>query len=133
MILLSKLNPKWIGILRQNSGEGISFDCPVCGPKHNLVAYFSNPLDGQPHAEWQKPLWVRVGDTIEDLTIEPSILYECFHGWVESSKVFDISESPLTFLGVVDGKPQLISTSPKQALEIADKVTKQAKSMLGLN
>lgn len=130
MISLSKLNPKWIGVLRQNSGEGVSFDCPVCGPKHSLAAYFSNPLDGLPHAEWQKPLWVRDGDTLETLSVEPSIQYGCFHGWVENGKTFDVSESPLTFLGVVNGNPQLISTSPKQALTIAEQVLKQAKSML---
>ena len=132
MIPLDKLNPKWIGVLRPNSGEGVQFDCPVCGPKHTLVAYFSNPLDGEPGAKGQNPVWERVGDTLDQLTIHPSINYPCcFHGWIEQGKVFDVKESPLTALLAVDGKPQVVALSPEQAIDVALRVLTTAEKMLG--
>lgn len=92
---LIDLNPKWAGLLRPKSGEGVELDCPVCGPTHRLCAYFSNPLDGQSSAPWQQPTWAREGETFPDLTLAPSIQYPCFHGWIERGQVIDISESPL--------------------------------------
>lgn len=131
MIPLAKLNPKWIGVLRPNSGEGIQFGCPVCGPKHALVAYFSNPLDGQPRAEWQKPVWERVGETFEQLTVRPSMHYPCFHGWVERGRVFGVGESPLTALLTIDGKPQIVALSPEQTINLARQASLAAEKMLG--
>lgn len=111
---LTDFNPKWTGLLRPKSGEGFEFDCPKCnarGVGHRLCVYFSNPLDGQPPAPWQIPMWTREGATFENLTVEPSIQYPCFHGWIEDGIVIDISESPLAF--EFPGKG-IVALSPRQ-------------------
>jgi hypothetical protein len=110
MKALTEFNPEFVGILRQNSGEGISFDCPVCGSNHRLVAYFDVPVDGKEKAVWQTTVWKRSGSSFNDLTLEPSIQYPCFHGWIENGQVIDIRESPAT--AIVNN--QLIALSPMQ-------------------
>lgn len=121
MIPLTNLNPKWNGLLRPDSGEGLSFDCPVCGPKHRLQVFFSNPLDGQSTASWQRQTWKRIGESFDALTIEPSIQYLCFHGWIEDGQVINISESTLSALMVVGGVQRLVALSPKQAAALRSK------------
>lgn len=111
---LRDLNPKWTGLLRPNSGEGMTLDCPRCGPSHKLAVYFSNPVDGLPAASWQTPQWHRDGEKFESLTIKPSIQYPCFHGWIENGDVIDISESPLQVMALIDGRPTLVALSPMQ-------------------
>lgn len=63
-------------------GQGVLFLCPVCfkangGPvgTHSIIVWFSNPLSGpiappemHPHVRW-----TRAGDSIDTLTITPSI------------------------------------------------------------
>jgi Family of unknown function (DUF6527) len=110
---LTDLNPKWLGQLRPNSGEGVAFDCPKCGEKHRLVAYFDNPIDGREAAGWGDK-WHREGEEFETLTVSPSIQYLCFHGWVEDGKVIDISESPATATLMTAQGLRLIALSPKQ-------------------
>jgi hypothetical protein len=68
--LLTTLNPQFIGRLRQESGEGILFDCPTCGPSHRLAAYFKNPVDGNPPAPWRDSAWEREGVDFATLTVE---------------------------------------------------------------
>ena len=111
---LCDLHPKLVGLLRPCSGEGILFDCPKCGPGHRLAVYFDNPIDGQPPAAWQTPKWVRTGESFEELTIEPSIQYPCFHGWVEDGQVIDIGESRMCAVMVIDGVRTLVALSPRQ-------------------
>jgi hypothetical protein len=120
MTPLAKLNPKWCGLLRPDSGEGITFDCPKCGPSHRLCVYFDNPLDDKPSASWQKPTWKREGESFESLTIAPSIQYQCFHGWVEEGNVIGISESPMRVHMHVNGVQQLVALSPRQAKEFRE-------------
>ena len=115
---LTDLNPKWLGQLRPNSGEGISLDCPKCGPKHMLVAYFDNPVDGQDAAPWGDK-WHREGEELETLTISPSIQYPCFHGWIENGQVIDISESPAMATLVTAQGTMLVTLSPKQFAALA--------------
>jgi hypothetical protein len=110
---LADLHPRWIGQLRPESGEGISLDCPVCGPHHQLAAYFENPVDGIAPAPWGDK-WKRTGESFHDLTVEPSINYPCFHGWIENGNVIDISESPAAVVMIVNGKQELVALSPLQ-------------------
>jgi hypothetical protein len=112
------LNPEWLGQLRPDSGEGLSLDCPVCGPKHRLAAYFSNPVDGKDSAPWGDK-WKRTGESFSSVTVAPSLQYPCFHGWIESGLVFDVSESPLTVPMQTDKGVQLIALSPDQAFTVA--------------
>jgi hypothetical protein len=118
MLPLINLNPKFCGLLRPDSGEGMTLDCPKCGPNHRLCVYFENPLDGYNPAPWQKPLWKREGKFVDELTVSPSIQYPCFHGWIEDGQVIDISESPAKVMMFLDGAWELVALSPKQARSI---------------
>lgn len=116
MKLLATLNPAWIGRLRQDSGEGITFDCPACGPRHRVAAYFKNPRDGNPPAPWPDSAWERDGEDFAALTLHPSIRYPCWHGWIESGRAFDVMESPLVVFGEQpSGNLGPIALSPRQA------------------
>lgn len=122
---LTELNPQWAGVLRPaaQSGEGVTFDCPKCGPGHRLCAYFKNPVDGLEPNGWT-PKWERTGETFLDLTISPSIDYGCFHGWVEDGRVIDVSEAPLVVPGAFIGQPQVptVALSPSQSEDVARQV-----------
>lgn len=129
---LTDLHPEFIGCLRPGpaSGEGVTFDCPACGPKHRLVAYFSNPLDGQPPNGWT-PKWERDGTEFSALTVGPSLQYGCWHGWVEGGMVWDVHESPLIVPGVTLGRRDIpfVSLSPKQAEELCRDVLDRVAKM----
>lgn len=137
---LGNLHPKWLGILRQNSGEGISFDCPNCKDEksHSIVAYFQNPLDGGETAEWiangGSTSWRRSGGDGFDfhtLSLAPSIKYPCFHGWLEVGRVFDIKDSPIVVLGQGANGTQPIALSPLQTIEGCQAAIDRAKVLLG--
>ena len=54
-------------------GVGVVFDCP-CGCADLIHVAFENPLDGGPPAASPgQPLWKRKGETLETLTLRPSI------------------------------------------------------------
>jgi hypothetical protein len=114
MRALAEFNPQWCGLLRPSSGEALELDCPKCGPSHRLRVNFSNPVDGQPPAAWLNPTWKREGATFDTLTIEPSIQYPCFHGWIEDGQVIDLAESKV-FISL-GGKR--IGLSPRQARQV---------------
>jgi hypothetical protein len=118
MKILDTLNPKWIGLMRANSGEGVEFDCPFCGPTHRLAAYFSNPLDGNPPAPWLldgRPVWDRDGREFCELTLEPSLHYPCWHGWIDRGGALHVSEAT-HLLRMPDG--QIAALSPAQVRRI---------------
>lgn len=129
---LIDLRPEWLGVLRPGakSGEGIGFDCPACGPKHRLAAYFSNPVDAGPpnggNANWQ-----RNGDRFDSLTVVPSLLYPCWHGWIEGGLVFSAEETPLQVPGVCVGHPEspIMSLSPNQAEFVARQVLERVAEL----
>lgn len=138
---LTDLNPKFIGVLRPNSGEAIEFDCPACllrtpevskhyGP-HRLVACLAAPIDGKERASYLgttradghvHQIWEREGSDFESLTLTPSIVYPCWHGWIEDGMVFDLAEATRTIVqvvvdnnGVVVGRAGELVLSPRQA------------------
>lgn len=128
---LNDLHPEWMGVLRPNSKEGIQLDCPACGPKHRLAAYFSNPGDGQPPATWHTTLWERSEELFGLLTLTPSLLYPCWHGWIENGRVFDQSESPLVVFGKLpDGTHGPIALSPMQCLHLSRHILNHSYQML---
>lgn len=135
MNTLLDLHPQWIGLLRPNSGEGITLDCPACGPSHRLAAYFKNPLDGGETAGWllkDGPVWERQGDDFAALTIKPSIDYPCFHGWIERGRVFHVNESPLrAAIRGPAGNVVLANLSPLQTIEIGGAAIAKANALLG--
>lgn len=131
MKTLAQLEARLIGYRRPNSGEGISFVCPVCGPKHAITAFFANPIDGGEAPPADLALWTRTGESLEQLTVEPSIKHACFHGWVNQGKVFEVSESPIVVALEINGRRQLVALSPLQTLDIAGKAVARAKELLG--
>jgi hypothetical protein len=75
-------------------GMGISLLCPLCRTE-NVSVPFANPIDGGAPAEGKGTLWDRTGETIETLTLHPSINAEgccsngCpgWHGWIKAGEV----------------------------------------------
>lgn len=60
----------------RRTGVGLVFKCP-CGAPHDeydrVFVAFANPLDGGPVLEASHPAWQRTGETIDTLTLQPSI------------------------------------------------------------
>lgn len=84
---LTDLNAKFFGAggagitnadgspVEERHGLGLMCDCP-CGCGTPMMVPFANPLDGKPQREadgW-RVFWSRVGDTIDTLTLTPSVL-----------------------------------------------------------
>lgn len=136
--LIGNLHPKWLGVLRPNSGEGVQFDCPVCKDEksHPITVYFENPLDEGPVAEWFKngstSTWRRSGSEFKTLSLAPSIQYPCFHGWVEIGHVFRVQESPIVVMANQSGgQMRPIALSPLQTIEACAAAVQRAKVLLG--
>jgi hypothetical protein len=134
---LTELNPEWVGVLRPNSGEGLALDCPACGPDHRIAAHFKNPRDGGPiAAHFKNPrdggpilyssmTWdLKDSRAFETVTISPSIVYPCWHGWIERGYAINQAEAPVTVLAMVGGETKLVSLSPLQCLDLAEQLTK---------
>ena len=71
-------------------GQGVLFDDPQ-GGGYKVCVWFANPLGGKPVAgpEYDpKPRWQREGDTLETLTLSPSVnVHGGWHGWVRAGEV----------------------------------------------
>ncbi len=80
-------------------GQGVLFDCPIHG--HNLYAPFENPIGGAEiydPAHPERVRWHREGETIETLTLSPSIRvctpgYCEWHGFIRNGEVETLSDS----------------------------------------
>lgn len=71
-IRLTQLDPHWWSENENRRGQGIYFLCPHCRSDYIGVA-FQNPIDGGAPAKDSKYYWKRVGETFENITLEPSI------------------------------------------------------------
>lgn len=88
---LKELNAQFIGAggegvtnadgspVPERSGVGVVMDCP-CGCERQMYVPFKNPIDGGPALEVNRPNWYRVGETIETLTLTPSVLRIVING-----------------------------------------------------
>lgn len=103
---LIELNPCFLGAggysvsnadgspVPERHGVGLSFDCP-CGCGTRGYIDFENPLDGGPPHDTRPslPRWQRTGETLETLTLTPSILRSqerggCgWHGFITNGEV----------------------------------------------
>ncbi len=63
--------------------QGIRFACP-CGSGHMQLVWFANPIGGGP--PFIARGWRRSGETLETLTLEPSIATGCWHGYVRGGR-----------------------------------------------
>lgn len=73
----------------ERNGIGIIFNCPKCGADHPGCVEFTNPLDGGPPTRKDGHTWNRQGETIDTLTLTPSILRkDCgWHGFFTNGEV----------------------------------------------
>lgn len=98
---ITDLNAEWLS----HGGEGVTYtatglpvplrerigvwmDCP-CGCGQPLAVTFSNPEDGLGPTRPDGPAWERTGDTLETLTLTPSIqrLHGCmWHGFITNGE-----------------------------------------------
>jgi len=78
-----------------DGAQGVRFTCPIGDVRHGhflhiFHIWFENPINAekvladQPYARWQ-----RTGDSLENLTLSPSILDKTpggcgWHGWVKN-------------------------------------------------
>lgn len=72
----------------RREGVGVIFNCP-CGCPDEVYVDFANPLDGGPPLKNLRHAWERTGDTIETLTLRPSIqrVGGCaWHGYVTNGE-----------------------------------------------
>lgn len=56
----------------ERKGLGLVFECPI-HEDCNIGVQFSNPIGGGDAEETGRPAWRRTGETIEKLTLSPSI------------------------------------------------------------
>lgn len=78
---------------QERIGIGVAFECPACGERHWVP--FANPIDGG-ECVYPQGGWQRTGETIETLTLTPSI-------------VFYPTQYPIR---IVDGKSETLSACP---------------------
>lgn len=76
----------------ERKGIGLCFRCP-CGCDDTICIPFSNPIDGGPSVidgVGYKTGWKRTGDTMDALTLSPSIFRKggCrWHGFIENGNI----------------------------------------------
>lgn len=87
---LTELDGEFFTIVgRPNEKDVLYFTCPLCPDGHGIMVSFKPPSLFPSGAVWQK-----TGETLEDVTISPSINCDVgpdspckFHGWVRGGKV----------------------------------------------
>lgn len=96
---LADLKGRWLSV-EGRSGVGVSFECP-CGCPVRIAVGFHNPIDGGAKEvvgfdREDKPIWwQRSGETLERLTLSPSIVVfdvkdkqkEHWHGHIRAGQV----------------------------------------------
>lgn len=70
-----------------HGAQGVMFRCPNPEHGHMILVWFANPIDPPtelPDDVTPRPRWTRVGSTLDDLTLTPSINSGCggWHGFV---------------------------------------------------
>ena len=88
-------------------GVAVQFRCPGC-QRERIVIPFANPIDGggaDPSMNYRGVLWTRSGDSLETLTLSPSVDFshvngsddagdpwrECrWHGWVRDGQAVSV-------------------------------------------
>lgn len=69
---LSDRNAKIVNLAGgTRTGMGVSWECLACGERHWVP--FENPIDGKSCVSGVA--WKRIGETLETLTLTPSILF----------------------------------------------------------
>lgn len=72
-----------------STGVGLSMECP-CGCVHRMYVPFTNPVGGGLRDDGRH-FWIRTGETIETLTLTPSIQRHApcptsWHGWIRGGE-----------------------------------------------
>lgn len=99
-VRLADLHPEFYTWHGDTARIGIIFDCPVhrnTPQAHRCFVPFRNPLDGG-RPEQRNHLWQREGETIDTLSLSPSVDYtrldngqvrdpSCWHGFITNGEV----------------------------------------------
>ena len=70
--------------------NGVMFRCPVSGHGHMVIVWFLNPIgcETAPSHAYPTSRWQRIGETLDTLTLAPSIdIPGDWHGFVLSGDV----------------------------------------------
>lgn len=90
---LSALNAKFVSMMGEKSQIAVIMDCP-CGCQHKLYVPFANPIGGGKPDD-SSVLWQRTGETIDTLTLSPSVhrspakgtpCPKAWHGWIRNGE-----------------------------------------------
>jgi hypothetical protein len=86
---LTALKAKFIGMMGEKSRIAVMMNCP-CGCEHKLYIPFANPIGGGKPDE-SRVLWQRTGETIDTLTLSPSVQRtgscpKLWHGWIRNGE-----------------------------------------------
>jgi hypothetical protein len=98
---LADLHPEWISFGAEWQKVGMFIDCPVHHGAHceypRIPVYFANPPSGAkplPQHEADDGRWTVAGDSFENMTLSPSILYPKpkygpmhWHGFIRKGEV----------------------------------------------
>lgn len=90
---LVELDPVWVIQGEGRHGMGLGFICPHCKQgaiedEERLFIGFNNPIDGGvPFKE--RPLWTRIGEDFNTLSISPSIDagIDHWHGYITGGEI----------------------------------------------
>ena len=88
---LIDLDPRWQAEDKERFGQGISFNCPILNTDKDehgscrIDLWFENPLDERSKIVSEKCPYLNIywkvnGNSFENLTLTPSIGFNCKHG-----------------------------------------------------
>lgn len=90
-VRLADLSPRFLDEHQGPRGAGVSFKCP-CGSGHERFVPFDIALDGT-RIGYADRGWKRSGDTVETITLEPSIWFKSgccnWHGFIRNGEIIN--------------------------------------------
>jgi hypothetical protein len=93
-VKLADLNARFVALRSEapdaRGAVALMLPCP-CGCRTDLTIPFENPIDAEP-VDWLKTRWRRTGETLDTLTLHPSVNAlptdgcKGWHGWIKNGE-----------------------------------------------